>query len=95
MEDAQEIEEKAMEKFNKLRKTPPMSPEFSVGRNYLDWMVSVPWYKRTKDDLNVDHAQNILYTDYYGLDKPKERILEHIAVLNLVKEMRGQIQTCN
>ncbi len=86
-----EIEEKAMEEFNKLRKTPPMSPEFSVGRNYLDWMVSVPWYKRTKDDLNVDHVKNILDTDHYGLDKPKERILEHIAVLNLVKEMRGQI----
>ena len=61
------------------------------GRNYLDWMVSVPWHKCTKDDLNVDHVKNILDTDHYGLDKPKERILEHIAVLNLVKEMRGQI----
>ena len=86
-----EIEAKAMEEFNKLRKTPPMSPEFSVGRNYLDWMVAVPWQKRTKDDLNIDHVKNILDTDHYGLDKPKERILEHIAVLNLVKEMKGQI----
>jgi ATP-dependent Lon protease len=86
-----EIEAKAMEEFNKLKKTPPMSPEFSVGRNYLDWMVSVPWHKRTKDDLNIEHVKEILDTDHYGLEKPKERILEHIAVLNLVKEMRGQI----
>ena len=86
-----DVNEKAMEEFNKLKKTMPQSPEFGVSRNYLDWMVSVPWYKRTKDDLNVKHVQNILDEDHFGLEKPKERILEHIAVLNLVKEMKGQI----
>ena len=86
-----EVQEKSLEEFNKLKKTPPMSPEFTVTRNYLDWLIAVPWSKRTKDDLNVDHVKNILEGDHYGLEKPKDRILEHIAVLNLVKEMRGQI----
>jgi ATP-dependent Lon protease len=86
-----DVEEKAMEEFNKLKKTPPMSPEFTVTRNYLDWMITVPWAKRTKDNLDVAHVKNILDEDHFGLEKPKERILEHIAVLNLVKEMKGQI----
>jgi ATP-dependent Lon protease len=86
-----EVEEKAMEEFNKLKKTPPMSPEFTVTRNYLDWLIAVPWTKRTKDNLDVEHVKNILDEDHFGLEKPKERILEHIAVLNLVKEMKGQI----
>jgi ATP-dependent Lon protease len=82
---------RAMEEFSKLRKTPPMSPEFTVTRNYLDWLLSIPWHKRTKDNLDVQHVKAILDEDHFGLEKPKERILEHIAVLNLVKEMRGQI----
>jgi ATP-dependent Lon protease len=82
---------KAMEEFNKLKKTSPMSPEFTVTRNYLDWLISIPWQKRTKDNLTIAHVKEILDTDHYGLDKPKDRILEHIAVLNLVKEIRGQI----
>ena len=86
-----EILEKAMEEFNKLKKTPPQSPEFGVSRNYLDWMVNVPWTKRTEDKLDVKHVEEILNEDHFGLQKPKERILEHIAVLNLVKEMKGQI----
>ncbi|HXG38005.1 MAG TPA: endopeptidase La [Bacteroidota bacterium] len=86
-----EAQEKAMEEFNKLKKTPPMSPEFTVIRNYLDWLIGVPWHKRTKDNLDVEHVRKILDEDHFGLEKPKERILEHIAVLNLVKEMRGQI----
>ena len=86
-----EAMEKAMEEFNKLKKTPPMSPEFTVTRNYLDWLINVPWSKRTKDDLKVEHVRKILDEDHFGLEKPKERILEHIAVLNLVKEMKGQI----
>ncbi|MBI3586716.1 MAG: endopeptidase La [Ignavibacteriales bacterium] len=86
-----EAQAKAMEEFNKLKKTPPMSPEFTVTRNYLDWLTSVPWQKRTKDDLAVAHVKQILDEDHFGLEKPKERILEHIAVLNLVKEMKGQI----
>jgi ATP-dependent Lon protease len=86
-----QAEEKAMEEFAKLKKTPPMSPESTVIRGYLDWMVNVPWVKRTKDNLSIEHVRDILDEDHFGLEKPKERILEHIAVLNLVKEMRGQI----
>ena len=86
-----EVEDKAMEEFNKLKKTSPMSPEFTVTRNYLDWLIAVPWTKRTKDNLDVEHVKKILDDDHFGLEKPKERILEHIAVLNLVKEMKGQI----
>ena len=94
MEEAnmpKDVYEKAIEEFNKLKKTPPQSPEFGVSRNYLDWLIAVPWHKRTDDDLNVKHVQEILDEDHFGLEKPKERILEHIAVLNLVKEMKGQI----
>jgi ATP-dependent Lon protease len=83
--------EKALEEFGKLKKTPPMSPESTVIRSYLDWMIAVPWYKQTKDNLNVDHVGKILNEDHFGLDKPKDRILEHIAVLNLVHEIKGQI----
>lgn len=86
-----EVKEKAIEEFNKLKKTPSMSPEFTVVRNYLDWLIAVPWYKKTKDNLDIDHVKEILEEDHFGLEKPKERIREHIAVLNLVKEMKGQI----
>ncbi len=86
-----EVQEKAMEEFNKLKKTPTMSPEFTVTRNYLDWLTAVPWRQRTKDNLSIEHVRTILDTDHYSLEKPKDRILEHIAVLNLVKEIRGQI----
>jgi ATP-dependent Lon protease len=86
-----DVEAKALEEFNKLKKTPSMSPEFTVTRNYLDWLVAIPWNNRTKDNLAIQHVKDILDADHYGLDKPKERILEHIAVLNLVKETHGQI----
>jgi ATP-dependent Lon protease len=86
-----EVEEKALEEFTKLKKTPPMSPESAVIRGYLDWMIAVPWQKRTKDNLDVEHVKRILDEDHFGLEKPKERILEHIAVLNLVREVKGQI----
>jgi ATP-dependent Lon protease len=84
-------QEKAMEEFNKLKKTPSLSPESTVIRSYLDWMINVPWSKRTKDNLDIKHVKEILDNDHFGLEKPKERILEHIAVLNLVREMKGQI----
>ncbi len=85
------VEQKAFEELNKLKKTPPMSPESGIIRNYLDWLIDVPWSKKTKDNLSIKHVQKILDEDHFGLEKPKERILEHIAVLNLVKQMRGQI----
>ena len=84
-------EEKALEELSKLKKTPPSSPESTVIRNYLDWLIGVPWNKKTKDNLDINYVRKILDEDHYGLDKPKERIVEHIAVLNLVKQMRGQI----
>jgi ATP-dependent Lon protease len=84
-------EEKALEEFGKLKKIPPLSPESTVIRSYLDWMISVPWSKRTKDNLSVEHVRKVLDEDHFGLEKPKERILEHIAVLNLVREVKGQI----
>ncbi|MEE9432581.1 MAG: endopeptidase La [Melioribacteraceae bacterium] len=83
--------EKCDEEFKKLRQTPPSSPENTVIRNYLDWIISIPWHKKTKDNLNIINVKTILDEDHYGLDKPKDRIVEHIAVLNLVKEMKGQI----
>ena len=86
-----EAEAKAVEEFNKLKKTPSMSPESTVIRNYLEWLIDVPWSNRTKDNLDIKHVQKILDEDHFGLEKPKERIVEHIAVLNLVKTMRGQI----
>ena len=86
-----EVENKALDEFNKLKKTPPMSPESTVIRNYLDWLLGVPWSKKSKDNLNIKHVQKILDEDHFGLEKPKERIVEHIAVLNLVKQMKGQI----
>ncbi len=85
------VMEKVKEEFNKLKKTPPSSPESTVIRNYLDWIVDVPWYKKTKDQLDITNVRTILDEDHFGLDKPKERIVEHIAVLNLVKQMKGQI----
>ena len=86
-----EAESKAHEELNKLKKTPAMSPESTVIRNYLEWLTEVPWSKRTKDNLDINHVKKILNEDHYALEKPKERIIEHIAVLNLVKHMKGQI----
>ncbi len=86
-----EAEDKAIDELNKLKKTPPNSPESTVIRNYLDWLIDVPWYKKTEDNLELDNVRKILDEDHYSLDKPKDRIVEHIAVLNLVKQMRGQI----
>lgn len=82
---------KAYEEFEKLKKMPPMVPEFAVIRNYLDWLVSVPWSIATQDNLDIEHVRKILEEDHYGLENVKERILEYIAVLNLVKDVKGQI----
>ncbi len=83
--------QKAMEELNKLPKMHMMSPESTVIRNYLDWLISLPWKKRTKDNLNIKAAKAILDEDHYSLDKPKERILEYLAVLKLAKKIRGPI----
>jgi len=82
---------KAIEELNKLKKMHAMSPESTVVRNYLDWLLSLPWKKRTRDNLNIKKAKTILDEDHYGLEKPKERILEYLAVLKLSKKIRGPI----
>jgi len=82
---------KAIEELDKLKKTPMMSPEATVIRNYIDWLIALPWSTFSEDNLSVRNAKRVLNADHYGLEKPKERILEHIAVLNLVGEMKGQI----
>lgn len=76
---------KALEEFSKLKKMPSMSPDYSVIRNYLEWMVSVPWNIFTEDNFNLKNAKLILDEDHYGLDKAKDRVLELIAVLKLLK----------
>lgn len=85
------VRAKAMEEMDKLRRMPSLSPEATVSRNYLDWIVGLPWGVCSEDNLSVKHADEVLDADHFGLKKPKDRILEHIAVLNLVREMKGQI----
>lgn len=93
----EQVMKKAMEEFTKLKKLPTMSPDYSVIRNYLDWMVSVPWSQFTTDNFDLKHAKKILDEDHYGLDKAKDRILELMAVLkllhdkNIKKSPKGQI----
>jgi len=82
---------KANEELEKLRKTPTMSPEFSVNRTYLELLAQVPWQEKTDDNFNVKHVEEILNTDHYDLEKPKSRILEFISVLNLAGSLKRQI----
>ncbi len=86
-----ETEEKALTELDKLKKMHPSSPESTVVRNYLDWLISLPWQKKTKDKLDIQEAERILEEDHYGLKKPKERIIEHLAVMKLAKKVRGPI----
>jgi ATP-dependent Lon protease len=87
----EEVVLKVEEELEKLRMTPGMSPEGTVIRNYLDWVFALPWHKRTRDNLDIANAERILDEDHYGLEKAKERILEHLAVLKLVRKLKGQI----
>jgi ATP-dependent Lon protease len=82
---------KADAELNKLKLMSPMSAEATVVRNYIDWMVNVPWKKRTKISHDLKKAEEILETEHYGLDKVKERILEYLAVQQRVKKMKGPI----
>ncbi len=81
----------ARKEFDKLKMMPPMSAEATVVRNYIEWLISLPWYRKTRTNLNLDEAEAILNEDHYGLDKPKERILEYLAVQILVKKIKGSI----
>ena len=85
------VEAKARNELNKLKQMSPMSAEAAVVRNYLDWLLGVPWKKRTKVRKDLKAAQDTLDADHYGLDKVKERILEYLAVQSRVKQMKGPI----
>ncbi|WNL47795.1 endopeptidase La [Dyella sp. BiH032] len=82
---------KARQEFGKLRQMSPMSAEATVVRNYLDWLVGVPWKKRTKVRKDLQLAQDVLDADHFGLEKVKERILEYLAVQQRVNTMKGPI----
>lgn len=86
-----EAKEKAEVELNKLKMMSPMSAEASVVRNYIDWMLSVPWKKKTKVRNDLKLAEEILDVDHYGLEKVKERILEYLAVQQRVKSLNGPI----
>ncbi|MFT3762703.1 MAG: endopeptidase La [Pseudoxanthomonas sp.] len=85
------VEAKAKNELNKLKQMSPMSAEAAVVRNYLDWLLGVPWKKRSKVRKDLKVAQELLDADHYGLEKVKERILEYLAVQSRVKQMKGPI----
>src|ERR1700681_3735537 len=83
--------EKAIAELKRLENMPPMSAESTVSRNYLDWLLAVPWKKKSKEIRNLKFAQQVLESDHYGLEKIKERILEFLAVRRLVQNPKGSI----
>ncbi len=88
---SKEAHQKAQKEIKKLRMMSPMSAEATVSRNYIDWLVSIPWQERTEDKLDIAEAERVLDEDHYGLEKVKERILEYLAVRKLVSKLKGPI----
>jgi ATP-dependent Lon protease len=88
---SKEVHDKAIQELKKLEAMPPMSAESTVSRNYLDWLLAVPWKKKSKEIRNISRAEKVLNEDHYGLEKIKERILEFLAVRQLVKNPKGSI----
>jgi ATP-dependent Lon protease len=86
-----EASSRVKQEFKKLNMMSPMSAEAAVVRNYIDWIISLPWYDKTKVKLDIDEAEAILNEDHYGLEKPKERILEYLAVQRLTSKIKGPI----
>src|SRR5207247_2984392 len=88
-----EEREKGVQELKRLEVMPAVSAEATVSRNYLDWLISVPWHKRSKEIRDLDFAEKVLNEDHYGLEKIKERIVEFLAVRRLVKQkqMKGTI----
>jgi ATP-dependent Lon protease len=86
-----EVLDKTMQELKKLEAMPPMSAESTVSRNYIDWLLAVPWKKRSKETRSIEYAEKVLNNDHYGLEKIKERILEFLAVRQLVKNPKGSI----
>ncbi|WP_031513128.1 endopeptidase La [Desulfofalx alkaliphila] len=86
-----DVEEKATKEVDRLEKMPPMAAEASVVRTYVEWILSLPWSKSTRDRLDIKGAERILDEDHYGLREPKERIIEYLAIRKLAKKMKGPI----
>ena len=86
-----EVQKKCMSELKKLKNMSPMSAEATVVRNYLDWMIDLPWYKKDKVDINLDNALKVLDEDHFGLDKVKERIIEFLAVQKRMEKIKGPI----
>ncbi|MET0151701.1 MAG: endopeptidase La [Candidatus Binatia bacterium] len=86
-----EAREKAEKELKKLKMMSPMSAEATVVRNYIDWILSLPWHEYTEDKLDIEEAEKILEEDHYGLEKVKQRILEYLAVQTLVGQIKGPI----
>ncbi|GAB6929334.1 endopeptidase La [Paenibacillus sp. JCM 10914] len=91
LELPERVEEKVEKEIDRLEKMPASSAEGGVIRNYVDWLLALPWSKKTEDDLDIIKAEQVLDEDHYGLEKPKERVLEYLAVQKLVKKMKGPI----
>ena len=86
-----EVKEKAEQELKRLEAMPPVSAEATVSRNYIDWLVSVPWRKKSKERKDLDHAEKVLNEDHYGLEKIKDRILEFLAVRQLIGQTKSSI----
>jgi len=94
LEEAQlpeSVADKVNKEIDRLEKMPQSSAEGGIIRNYIDWLLALPWNKLTEDDLDIARAEQILDEDHYGLEKPKERVLEYLAVQKLVKKLKGPI----
>ena len=91
MDMPEQVKDRAEKELKKLRFMPPMSAETTVVRNYLDWIVSLPWNIKTEDIIDIKHAEEVLNKDHYGLEKPKERILEFLSVRKYSENMKGSI----
>jgi len=85
------VRERIAKEIDRLERMPTSSAEAGVIRNYIDWLLALPWLKRTEDDLDITHAEAVLNEDHYGLEKPKERVLEYLAVQKLVNRLKGPI----
>ncbi|CAK4845545.1 unnamed protein product [Aphanomyces euteiches] len=87
----EKVREKIEKEIDRLEKMPAASAEGGIIRNYIDWLLGLPWSKDSEDDLDIEKAEQILNEDHFGLEKPKERVLEYLAVQKLVKKLKGPI----
>jgi ATP-dependent Lon protease len=89
--NSKEAHVRVIQELKKLKMMSPMSAEAAVVRNYIDWIIDLPWFNKSRSKFEIDEAEAILEEDHYGLEKPKERILEYLAVQRLTKKIKGPI----